>query len=47
MTMVLKILTFLSSVPMVAGRSTTPDIRRVSDYMAKKVSYPIIMAIWM
>ena len=46
-TMVLKTLIYLSNKPMAAGRSTTLDIRKDSDYMARKVTYPIIMAIWM
>ena len=47
MTMVLKTLTYPSNKPMAAGRSTTPNIRKDSDYIARKVTYPIIMVIWM
>ena len=44
MTIILKILTFLSNRPMAAGRSTIQNIRRASDYTVRRVSYPIIMA---
>ena len=44
MTMVLKTLIYPNNKPMALGRSTTLNIKRVSDYTVRRVNYPIIMA---